>query len=58
MAKGNQNKTDKTKTNTTTAWKQSKSPLSEQNLLGKSTSKCEHCEARFTLYETFFEKIM
>ena len=27
---------------------QLKSPLSDPNLLGKSTSKCEHCETRFT----------
>ena len=37
----------------------SKSPLSDPNLLSKSTSKCEHCETRFTVlkfYEVRFER--
>ena len=33
-----------------------KSPLLDQNLLSGRTSKCERCEARFTLKETVFEK--
>ena len=54
MAKCNLNEIERTKNKSTTAWKPVtlgiiiKSPLSDQNILGKSTSKCEHCEARFT----------
>ena len=33
-------------------------PLSDPNLLCKSTSKCEHCETRFTSWKTVFEKFM
>ena len=37
---------------------QLKSPLSDPNLLSKSTSKCEHCGTRFTSYKTVFENFM
>ena len=61
IAKANLNKSKFLLASTTTASKlynvhtqeaknlhQLKSPLSDLNLLGKSTSKCEHCETRFT----------
>ena len=55
MARANLNKSEELVTNTTEASKytpknlhQLKPPLSEQNLLSRSTSKCEHCEVRFT----------
>ena len=50
-------------TTTTTAFKvntqeaqnlhQLKSPLADPNLFSKSTSKCEHCETRKTVFEKF-----
>lgn len=66
MTKGNWNKTKKentTKTKTTTVCKlgnhkqrKLKSPLSDQNLLNRSTtSKCERCKERFTVWGTVFE---
>ena len=33
-------------------------PLSDPNLLSKNTSKCKHCETRFTSYKTVFENFM
>ena len=57
MAMGNLNKIKETKPTTTTALRVApygtfnpqklKSPLLDQNLLGKSTSECEDCAARF-----------
>ena len=35
-----------------------KSHLSDPNLLSKSTSKCKHCETRFSLWKTVFENFM
>ena len=37
---------------------QLKFPLSDPNLLSKNTSKCEHCETRFTYQKTIFENFM
>ena len=35
---------------------QLKSPLSDPNLLSKSSSKCDNCETRFTLIKISFWK--
>ena len=67
MARANLNKSKIVSTFTTTASKyipkrpESASieiPLSDPNLLSKSTSKCESCEVIFASKETVFENLM